>query len=186
MRFTPHYLPANRPHAFLSASKYHWVKYTDEKIAQVFMTQLAAQKGDQLHQLAHDLIKHGIKLPDNGTTMSRYVNDCIGFMMTPEQVLFVSENCYGTADAISFRGNKLRIFDLKTGVTQTSFVQLLVYAAFFCIEYRMKPFEIETELRIYQNDECRVMEGDPDEITHIMDRIKTADVIITSMRNEAL
>ncbi len=186
MRFTSHYLPANRPHAFLSASKYHWTKYDDEKLIRAYMVQLAAQKGTELHQLANDLIKHGIKLPDTTATMNRYVNDAIGFKMTPEQVLFVSENCYGTADAISFKKNLLRISDLKTGRTPTSFVQLLVYAAMFCIEYRMKPFEIEIELRIYQNDEVRIEVGDPDEITHIMDKIHTFDVLINSMREEAM
>lgn len=186
MRFTRHYLPANRPHAFLSASKYHWIKYDEEKLMRAFETQLAAARGTELHDLAYKLIKHRQKLPDNGTTMSRYVNDAIGFMMEPEQVLFVSDNCYGTVDAMSFRNNTLRISDLKTGVTQTSFAQLMVYAAMFCIEYRMKPFEIKTELRIYQNDECRFVEGDPDDITHIMDKIKTFDVLINGMREEAL
>jgi len=186
MRFTPHYLPANRPHAFLSASKGAWVRYDEDKLIYAFTSQLAAKKGTELHQLANDLIKHGIRLPDTTATMNRYVNDAIGFMMTPEQVLFVSENCYGTADAISFRNGLLRISDLKTGVTQATFTQHMIYAAMFCIEYRMKPFEIQIELRIYQNDECRIMDADPDTITHIMDKIKTFDALITALREEAL
>jgi hypothetical protein len=151
-----------------------------------FLVQMAAQKGTELHALANDLIRHGIKLPDNGLTMSMYVNDAIGFRLTPEQVLFYSENCYGTADAIGFRKNMLRIADLKTGKTPTSFSQLLVYAAMFCLEYRMKPFEITTELRIYQNNDVRIEVGDPDDITHIMDKIRTFDTLINQIREEAL
>lgn len=186
MRFNTHYLPANRPHATLSASKYHWIKYDDEKFIRSYMVQMAAQKGTELHELAHRLIKHGVKLPDTTATMNQYVNDAIGFRLTPEQVLFVSENCYGTADAIGFRNNLLRVSDLKTGRTPTSFSQLLVYAAMFCLEYRMKPFEIKIELRIYQNDDVRIEAGDPDEITHIMDKIRTFDVLINTMREEGL
>lgn len=186
MRWTPHYLPANRPHAFLSASKYHWIKYDEDKLIRAFMTQLAAQKGTELHKLASDLIKHRQKLPETTQTMNMYVNDAIGFMLQPEQVLFVSENCYGTADAIGFRNNKLRVSDLKTGITPTSFSQHKVYAAMFCIEYRMKPFEIEIEMRIYQNDEVRIEIADPDEITHIMDKIRTFDTVINTLKEEAL
>ena len=30
-----------------------------------------------------------------------YVNDGVGFKLTPEQILYYSPYCYGTADAIS-------------------------------------------------------------------------------------
>jgi hypothetical protein len=106
--------------------------------------------------------------------------------MQPEQILYYSENCFGTTDAIGFRRNSLRIHDLKTGVTQTSHHQLEVYAALFCLEYGFKPFDIDIELRIYQNDEIGVWEGDSDQITHIMDKIVTFDKRITAIRNEAL
>lgn len=185
-RFNTHYLRQDRPHAFLSASKYAWIRYSDDKLMQVYSDRMNAQKGTELHAVAKDLIKHKIKLPDNAKTMNRYVNDAIGFQLTPEQVLFVSENCYGTADAIGFRKNLLRIHDLKNGVTESSFDQLKVYAAMFCIEYRMKPFEIEIELRIYQNDEVRIEAGDPDEITHIMSKIFQFDKLINEMNEEAL
>jgi len=148
------------------------------------MMQLAAQKGSELHDLAARLIKHGIKLPDTTATMNQYVNDAIGFMLTPEQVLFYSENSYGTADAIGFRNNKLRVHDLKNGITVTYFSQHKVYAALFCLEYGFKPFEIEIEMRIYQNDEVRIESADPDEITHIMDKIRTFDNLITTLKKE--
>lgn len=186
MRWTPHYLPINRPHATLSASKYHWIKYDEDKMIRVFMNQLEAQKGTELHDIAAKLIKHGIKLPDTGQTMNLYVNDAIGFMLTPEQVLFVSDNCYGTADAIGFRNNRLRVSDLKNGVTPTSFSQHKVYAAMFCLEYGFKPFDIEIEMRIYQNDAVRIEIADPDEITHIMDKITSFDKLINDLKEEAL
>ena len=187
MRFNSHYLPQNRPHAFLSASKYGWIKYDEDKLIYAYLTQLAAQKGTELHAVAHSLIKHQIKLPDSPLTMNMYVNDAIGYQMNSEVVLFVSENCYGTADSIAYYPEKklLRISDYKSGKTATSFNQLLVYAAMFCIEYRMKPFEIQIELRIYQNNEVRIMDADLDNVTHIMDKIHTFDDLIKSMREEA-
>lgn len=186
MRFSTHYLPNNKPHAFLSASKYHWINYSDDKLIRAFSVQEAAKRGTELHTLARDLIHHKIKLPDTSATLNLYVNDAIGFQLTPEQVLYYSENCYGTADAIGFRRNKLRISDLKTGIAQTTFKQHMVYAAMFCLEYKFKPFDIEIELRIYQSDEVRILIADPDEITHIMDKIRTFDAIIKTLREEAM
>jgi hypothetical protein len=147
---------------------------------------MAARRGTELHALAHDLIRLGVKLPTSKKTLNLYVNDAIGYRMVPEQVLFYSPNCYGTADTIIFRRNVLRIHDLKTGVTDASVHQLEVYAALFCLEYRFLPVQIQTELRIYQADEVRVYDADPDVITHIMDRIKVFDKRIEAIRSEAL
>lgn len=173
-------------HALLSASNYHWINYDEEKLDRVFFTNVAARRGTELHTLAHDLIRLEVKLPEVSKTLNLYVNDGIGFKMTTEQSLFYSENCYGHADTISFKNNKLRIHDLKTGVTQTSVHQLEVYMAMFCLEYRMKPFTIEAELRIYQNDEIRIYDPDPDVIFHIMDKIVTFDKRIKFLRMEGL
>jgi hypothetical protein len=115
-----------------------------------------------------------------------YVNDALGFRMQSEQILYYSPNCFGTADSISFRANLLRIHDLKTGVTPASEHQLEVYAALFCLEYQFKPFDINMQLRIYQNDEVRETVPDPDVIAHIMDKIITFDKRIVAIRNEAL
>ena len=171
-------------HAFLAPSKYAWMNYDDDKMDRVFFTALAAQRGTELHALAHELIRLGVKLPRMSKTLNLYVNDGIGFRMTPEQPLFFSENCFGTADAISFRRNVLRISDLKTGVSPTSEHQLEVYAALFCLEYKFKPFEIQTELRIYQSDECRIYEADPDILNHVMEKIKFFDKRIKALRME--
>lgn len=173
-------------HAFLSASKYHWINYSDEKMEQVFQTALAAQMGTRLHNFASNAIELGIKLPRSNKTMNLYVNDAIGYRMKPEQVLYYSDNAFGTADAISFRNGLLRIHDLKTGVHPASPHQLEVYAAMFCLEYGYKPAQIKTELRIYQNDEVTVYIPEVDDLTHIMDKIITFDSRINALKLEAL
>jgi len=184
MRFNYHSALAGR-HAFLSASKYHWVNYDDEKLDRTFLTHLAAQRGSDLHALASEAIRLGVKFPANNKTINRYVNDAIGYKMSPEVTLFYSENVFGTADAISFRKNMLRIHDLKTGLTRTSEKQLEIYFALFCLEYGYKPFDIDAELRLYQNDEVREFKPEPDYIAHIMDRIITFDKRINILREEA-
>lgn len=173
-------------HAFLSPSKYHWINYDEEKLERVFTAKMAAHRGTELHQFALDAIRLGVKLPKSAKTLHLYVNDAIGYRMTPEQLLVYSPNAFGTADTISFRRNKLRIHDLKTGVTPCSVHQLEVYAALFCLEYRFKPMDIQIELRIYQNDEVQVYDGDPDVITHIMDKIITFDKRINDLKLEAM
>lgn len=173
-------------HSFLSPSKHAWTNYSDDKLERVFFTHMQAKRGTELHALAHEMIRLGVKARTTQVTFNMYVNDCIGFRMSPEQPLYYSDNCFGTADALSFRRNKLRISDLKTGVTPSSVKQLEVYAALFCLEYRFKPFEINTELRIYQSDEVQVFEADPDVIFHIMDKIISFDQRINALRAEAL
>lgn len=172
-------------HAFLSASKYHWVNYDDAKMANAFITWQAAQRGTELHEFAKRCIELKQKLPRTQKTLNMYVNDGIGYRMTPEQVLFYSDNCFGTADTISFKSGKLRIHDLKTGVSHASMMQLSIYAALFCLEYRMKPGEISYELRIYQNDDVQIYIPEVDEIAHIIDRIITFDKLISRLREEA-
>ena len=158
-------------HAFLSASKYNWINYDDEKLVRTYKKQQAVYQGTLLHDLAYRCISLGQKLPDIQKTLNMYVNDAIGFKMTPEQVLFYSENCFGTADAISFRNKELRIHDLKTGTSKTHMEQLMVYAALFCLEYKKKPGNIKIELRIYQNNEILIHNPEADEIGPIMDKI---------------
>lgn len=172
-------------HAFLSASDYHWINYDEDKLSRVFFTKMAAIRGTELHALAHDLIRLGVKLPDNGTTLSMYVNDAIGYRMTPEQPFYYSDNCFGCADAAVLRANKLRIHDLKTGITPASEQQVNVYDAIACLEYDLNPLTLEIENRIYQNDEIHVWVPDPDLIMHLMDKIKTFDRQLNELRLEA-
>lgn len=164
-------------HAFLSASGYHWINYSEEKIADAYAKYRAAQRGTALHAFAAQCIKLGQRLPKSQKTLNMYVNDAIGYKMTPEQILYYSPNCFGTADAISFRKDILRIHDLKTGETPTHMEQLMVYAALFCLEYDYKPNEIEMELRIYQNDIILYHKPTIEDIFPIMDRIVTFDKI---------
>lgn len=183
MRFNKH-TGLDGSHAFLSPSTYHWLGYDEEKLASRYLTYRAAARGTRLHEIAKDLISERIKLPRTQKTLNMYVNDGIGFKMVPEQVLFYSYNCYGTADTISFRRNVLRISDLKTGVTKASFNQLVVYCALFCLEYGHRPGEIEYELRIYQNDEVGLYIPEVDEVAHAMDKIVTFDKLIDRIKAE--
>lgn len=173
-------------HAFLSASKHAWVNYADDKLDRMYVLHRAAIRGTELHAFAHEAIRLGIRLPRSSKTLNMYVNDAIGYRMTSEQGLFYSVNAFGTADAISFRKNLLRVHDLKTGQSPASGVQLQVYAALFCLEYRFKPFDIDMDLRIYQNDEIVMIAYDPDRIFHIMDRIITFDRQIEQIKEEGL
>ena len=169
-------------HAFLGASKYHWLNYDEDKIVDSYNNFLAAQRGTELHAFAAQCIKLGQKLPRSTKTLNMYVNDAIGFKMVPEQVLYYSDNCFGTADAIMFRNNMLRIHDLKTGAIPAHMEQLMIYAALFCLEYRVKPGTIETELRIYQNDTVLVHSPQADEIVPIIDKIITFDKLIERVK----
>lgn len=172
-------------HAFLSASKYHWINYDLDKLGESYAAYQAVQKGTELHDLACRLIKNNVRLPRTHTTLNMYVNDAIGFKMTPEQVLYYSENCFGTCDAISFKNKILRIHDLKTGSTPTHMEQLMIYAALFCLEYREKPNDIQIELRIYQNDDVEPMNPDPDDIYAIMDKIVEFNKYLNEIKMEA-
>ena len=171
-------------HAFMGASQYQWLRYDDNKIAQVYINALAKEKGTELHDFAAKCIELGQKLPKSHKTINMHVNDAIGFKMKPEQVLYYSDNCFGTADAIIFRNNLLRIHDLKTGVTRAHMEQLEIYAALFCLEYNKKPGEIDMELRIYQNNEILVHNPTAEDILPIMDKIISFDKIIDKMKIE--
>jgi hypothetical protein len=144
---------------------------------------VAAKRGTDLHELAHDAIRLGVKLGKSNNALSTYVIDAINYKMSTEVTLFYSRNCFGTADCISFRRNKLRIHDLKTGVTATSQKQLEVYAAIFCLEYGMSPFEIEIELRIYQREDIRIFHPPPELIADIMEKIVYFDEHIEHIRS---
>ena len=158
-------------HAPFSASQSHWLRYDDEKIIETYQNKKAALLGTRLHEFAKEAIELGIKMPRSKKTLYAYINDAIGYKMNPEVVLFYSERFFGTADAISFRNNFLRIHDLKTGKTPVHMEQLLVYAALFCLEYKVKPIDIHIELRIYQNDDCDIWNPESEDIEFIMNKI---------------
>lgn len=165
-------------HAFLSASKFHWINYDEEKLYSSYVNYRAAEQGTILHDFAKTCILLKQRLDDVPKTLNMYVNDAIGFGMTPEQVLYFSPYCFGTADAISFKHNKLRIHDLKTGKGITHIEQLEVYAAIFCLEYDITVSDIDIELRIYQNNKVRIHTPDVTEIIPIMDKIISSSRLI--------
>lgn len=171
-------------HAFLSASQGAWVNYSEEKLEATYRSRQAAAHGTRLHEHAAEAIRLGTKFQANSKTLNKYVNDAIGFRMTPEQTLYYSVNCYGTADAIKFHKNELRIHDLKTGVTPASFRQLCIYTALFCLEYKANIHDIEVILRIYQNDEVVEYRPEPQEILELMEIIVAADKVINRIKAE--
>ena len=208
MDFINHKKDFGNKHAALAPSQPFWLRYSDDELFEKYVSNYGPAMGTALHELAEQLIRHGIKLKKTDKTvvwihllesgipraaidMDRiynnfmtYVNDAIGFRMTPEQILVYSENCFGTADAISFRDKHLRIHDYKSGTIPAKMEQLMVYAALFCLEYKQKPGEIEIDLQIYQSDKIIVHNPTADEIAPIMDRIIHCDNILRQINGE--
>ena len=199
-------------HALLGGSKYHWIndESKDEKLKRIRSFYIS-DLGTALHAVAQKRIKYGFKLSRNDKksviidileegipeivlrsidfdsvfeNLQAYVNDAIGFKMTPEQILYYSDFCFGTADTISFRDNFLRIHDLKTGLMPAHIEQLEVYASLFCLEYKIKPIDIQMELRIYQNNEVLIHNPEVDEIVPIMDQIIAYNKFIMKFQKE--
>lgn len=183
MKFNRHWELEGK-HAFLSASKYHWINYDTDRLISAYNNFKAKERGTRLHEFACEAIKLGVKLSNGKRTLNRYVNDAIGFGMTPELILYYSDNCFGTADAISFDGETLRIHDLKTGQVPASFRQLEVYTALFCLEYDVNPSEIDIYLRIYQSDEVLEETPELDDILAIMETIIEFDRVLDGLRKE--
>ena len=196
-------------HALLSGSRYSWLNYDEEKLFNFLAASYAQTIGTIIHELAAKLIKNQIKvsktdakkmimlellehhIPRSVIDVDRYlenfvayVNDAIGFGMRPEQVLRYSENAFGTADAILFNEKKnfLRIHDYKSGVTQPSLHQLEIYSALFCLEYQVKPKDIQMELRIYWQDQIITGLPTATDIVPIMDRIVSFDKFIKNIK----
>ena len=171
-------------HAVFSPSQCNWLRYDDEKAIEVYSNKKAAELGTRLHEWAKTTIDLKLKQPRSKKTIYMYVNDAIGFKMDTEVVLYYSDRFFGTADAICFRDNILRIHDLKTGKTAVHIEQLEIYAALFCLEYKVKPSDIGIELRIYQNNEVLYHNPEPEEIKDIMDKIVYLDKILEKYEKE--
>lgn len=206
MNFNKHLELAGK-HAFLSASRHSWINYDDDKLYSAYMNSFSQAVGTILHEYASKRINFGMKLKradkdsvlfyllDKGIpfyaidldryfpNLAAYVNDAIGYKMTPEQVLYFSDNCFGTADAISYRNGVLRIHDLKTGVAQASMDQLSIYAALFFLEYgEYRPGDTDIECRIYQSEEVLVHTPETAEITDLMKKIVKFDKRIAKIK----
>ena len=171
-------------HAPFSPSSPSWLRYDDDKATEVYLNRKAAELGTRLHAWAAETIQLGIKQPRSKKTIYAYVNDAIGFKMDTEVALFYSERFFGTADTICFRNNTLRIHDLKTGITPVKMEQLEIYAALFCLEYKIKPGDINIELRIYQNDEVIYHNPTAEDIVPIMDKIVHLNKLLEKIESE--
>lgn len=174
---------------------------TEEQIYNLLRSKYAAQIGTEIHAVCARLIlekqpitKAGVRAiifdalyqahiptaliqPDEYLdTVIPYIKDAIGFGLMPEQpIVYQYPIAFGTADAIRFNPSKceLRIHDLKTGKIPASLDQLIEYAAYFFLEYHIKPGDCKTILSIYQNGD--VLTGYPtaSDILPIMDRAVT-------------
>lgn len=200
-------------HARLSASSWRWLNDDENTLIKRMCSQYATDIGTILHNIAYKHIKHRVKmnkydkknvmlelltsgipafvvdtinLDDMFDNLMTYVNDGVGFKMQPEVVLRYSDNFFGTTDAIAYfeKERFLRIHDYKSGTTPAHIEQLLIYTALFCLEYRMKPSEFDTELRIYQNNEILHHEPTPDEIMPVIDTIVNFDNFIVKTKQE--
>lgn len=183
MRWNKHY-EYEGLHAFLGASQYHWLNYDIPKLKETFRNKQNRERGTELHEFAATCIRLRQKLPSSKKTLNMFVNDAIGYKMSPEQVLYFSDNCFGTSDAISFHDNYLRIHDLKTGSTPAHIEQLEIYAALFCLEYGYKPNTIKIELRIYQDNSIIYHIPDPEEIDAIISKILKFDKELNKLKEE--
>lgn len=172
-------------HAFLSPSQHAWLGYTSEKLVSVWANEAAKKEGTELHEYAcMAILKHRKQIEYD--TVSIYINDCIDNDMTPEQILYYSSFCFGTADAINYTDGVLKIFDLKTGATKASYKQLYIYAALFCLDYDISPYSLdEIVLRIYQFDGYTEEHPEPDEIVLVMNTIKEHDEILSVIQGGA-
>lgn len=193
MNFNPHYELRGK-HAPLSPSSHFWLRYDKEKMITVYKNLKAKELGTIKHDIAAKLIQYKINLPRSKKTYNSYVNDSIGFGLKPEQPLFYSYKCFGTADAISEiedvkKHGYLRIHDLKTGKNQASMDQLRIYAALFFLEYEIMGFApetIKTELRIYQNDEITIDIPEAVDLRDIMDKIVWASSLLEDIDSGVL
>jgi len=174
-------------HSFLSPSRYHWLRYDEAKLIERYRRHSAIILGTRYHRIAEELISLAIRLPDIPVALNMFVNDAIGFGMSPEVILYYSPNCYGTADVISWVDGTLRIHDLKTGISPASMDQLLVYAALFCLDYKVKLRELSNVyLRIYQGEEIIMFDPSPREIFDVTKKIVEADKIINKIEEEGI
>ena len=89
-------------------------------------------------------------------------------------------------DAFRFNEKKmhLRIHDYKSGSTEVKMRQLLIYASIFCLEYNMKPKDLQMELRLYWQEEIIVNNPTVADIAPIMDKIIHDNNFINSLKGE--
>lgn len=134
------------------------------------------------HAYAARSIRVGRRFPQSKKTLNAYINDAIDFHMIPEVGLYYSENCYGTADAINFANNFLRIHALRTKYEPADMKQLLIYDALFCLKHGIKPCDIQIENRIYQNDDVLIANPTFEDIDSTIEKIKEFDRVVREVK----
>lgn len=185
MNFVKH-LNLEGRHAPFSPSQSAWLRYNDEKLKKTYFNMQAKELGTRLHAWAKETIDLGLRQPRSKKTIYAYVNDAIGFKMSTEVVLYYSDRFFGTADTISFRNGFLRIHDLKTGEGPVKMEQLLVYAALFILEYKVKAHEFKgCELRIYQHDDFEYCNPTYEEIMEVANIIVHHEKVLAKVDEEA-
>lgn len=202
-------------HAVLSPSQYSWLRYTDEddyaSLIRRCRSEYASDVGTIIHDYAQlrilnnlpmnyeeknaitlELLRKGIpsyafNVDQFFQTVVEYVNDAITYRMTPEVTLYHSDNAFGHCDAICYGRKTLRIHDLKTGTSNASFDQLIVYTAYFFLEYgkklKIKPEQTEIELRLYQLSEISICHPEPEDVYAAIDKILELDPIIEAFKS---
>ena len=200
----------NGKHAILSPSQYSWLRYSDENNYAQLINRCKAEYASTIGTIIHDYAQMRIKnrLPmypeeQNAITLEllrnniprysfeverffqtlmEYVNDAISYNMDPEVTLYYSNNAFGHCDAINYYRRTLRIHDLKTGTSPASFDQLIIYSAYFFLEYgkkmKLKPENVNTELRLYQLSEISICHPAPEDIYAAIDKIIELDPVI--------
>ena len=196
-------------HALFGASKHAWLNYDDKKLVAAYYNSFAAPIGTAVHEFAKEYISKRVPLTDDQGSKNAlfmhlikssiptnvisldelfynlmpYVNDAIGYKMTPEALVYYSDISFGWADTIGYSRNLLRIHDLKTGSGPVSMDQLMIYAAEFYLEHKREAnlSKSRTELRIYQNQEVVVHTPSNHEIAAVMDKVIHANMVVDKL-----
>ena len=161
-------------HSELSPSQYAWVNYDEDKLITVHTNRMRVEEGTKKHEYASMAIKLGIKQRRANDALTMFINDAIRYDMDSEVMLSYDDDyAFGTTDAIFLDLDKgqLKVFDLKTGATKASFVQLDIYVAYCLLEYGLDPHDLEIEERIYQYDGYEAQVPNPDDILDLMNLI---------------
>ena len=200
-------------HAFLAPSKKSWLNYDYEKLEAAWANSWATTIGTVLHAFAEKRIRRRRRITnkskesiedfmyDNGIpeklidvdeyfeNLAAFINDAIGFRMVPEKGLKISDDCFGHTDAISYDERKkiLRISDYKSGKTEPSMDQLLIYAALFFIEYGKELgiglSDLKVELRIYYQGQVLYYEPEEDVMAHTVDIVLCKNRELKTIKN---
>lgn len=177
-------------HAMFPPSQPAWLRYDEAKLRSRYETIDATKRGTLLHEHAANCIKMGTKLADYHQTLNMYVNDAIGYEMSPERLLMGSPHFYGTADSILFddRTGTIRVHDYKSGVSKVYEDQVNLYIAYALLEYGdlygMTPEKCTMEGRIYQTNGVKIWNPDPEYIRWIMNVVKTNEILLSKWESE--